>query len=1396
MSIGPVPRVFLSYARKDGEAFATALRRRLATEHPDITLWQDRAQMEGGVGWWRQIEEALAQTKFLVIVMTPAAMASEMTRREWRHARQNGAFVYPVKGVPDSALDFSSLPNWMQKAHFFDIGRFADGEWRGEKEWDTFVAYLKSDHEPLRVPFMAPDLPPSIVQRPVQFDELLKLLIDPVRERPLAVTAALEGAGGFGKTTLALSLCHDPRIIEAFDDGVLWTSLGQKPRLLDELTRLVQAVTGRPMVFIDEAQAAHRLAETLEERQCLIVIDDLWERSHLKYFLQGAPRCARLITTRRSDLPGITSRVRVDRMSAAEGTRLLAAAFPSGTIDAASLELIVGRVEAWPLLLTLIAGVIQRRIGQGESEASAFAYMQRAFEKRGVTAFDRDDASERNEAVRYSVAMSLDQLPSADGERFRELAIFPESTSIPLDVLGRLWKFADLDDTSAAAQRLAAVSLITLDLGRGVVSIHDVLRDFLNREIADPSPLHARLIATYRDLLALPDTYSWRWLPYHLRHAGQSDQLRALLLSPRWLVAKARAVGPHALIGDFDLVDNDHDCATVQEALRLAMPALAEEADQLYEQLRGRLPVPAPPTLEAFQKRLVTEAPVPWLRSRWPNLGRAGGRQIQSLVHGSAVNGALPLADDRFLSWTHQGTLCTWDLTTAEGHPIAAHEGAVFGALRTRDGRILSWGRDRTLQVRNLERDDVRALTGHRDWINGVRLLADGRALSWSYDRTLSVWNLETGERTVLAGHGDSVDGALQLADGRVLSWSRDGTVRAWNLGSRHRLTLTEGTSRVNGATPLADGRVVSWNQDGTLTVWDLVKKRGHGLAGHKTAVDGVLPLADGRLLSWSHDGVARLWSLAAATESWELRGHKDAIAGALALPANRAVTWSRDRTLRVWDLGARESRVLAGHSGGVVGATILPGDYLLSWSSDSTLRIWNLDSGDSRSLRGHEAAIGGALPFPNGRALSWSRDGTVRIWALDHADAADGSERAGQVVDILRAPDGRALSWNDGDPQLRLWNVSTNESQLLAGHTKSIGGAQLLGDQRALSWGADGDLRVWDLATGDSRILRGHKESIGGPHITPLEDGRVVSSDVTDTLRLWTLDTGEGRIIATGEAIASVLPLPGGRLLSWSASHRFLRLTDLVVSESRLLSGHDHPIGGVELLPDGAVLSWSDDLSLRVWHLETSESRPLIGHTDIINGVLVLPNHRVLSWSRDRTIRIWDLATGASRVLTGHTRSINGVSMLPNGRVLSWSRDRTLRVWHLEMDDVVALSGHTHNVTNTLLLPSGEVLSWSSDVRRGGIIEDGSVRVWNLATATGRVLTRHAARVIDVKLLPDGRVMSWSNDRSLRVRRPESDDKELAYWFDATPVRVAVGPPPELLVGDSLGRVHALEFS
>jgi hypothetical protein len=434
----PKPRVFLSYARKDGEAFATNLRRRLQEEESEITLWQDRAEMEGGVGWWKQIEEALDHVRFLVIVMTPAAMQSEMTRKEWRYARQRGVNVYPVKGCPDGELNYASLPNWMRKAHFFDLDR----------EWETFVNYLKSDREPKRVSFMAPDFPEGFVQRPREFKQLIAQLVEEKRECPIAITTALQGAGGYGKTTLAVALCHDDQIIGAFDDGILWITLGQNPNILGELTKLYETLTGDQPDFVDETQGKLKLREKLENRNCLLVIDDVWQKAHLEPFLEGGKQtCARLITTRRLDLVMDTRRVRVDEMMPEESVALLAARLPGEhrRRDLQPFLHLARRLMEWPLLLNLAAGVIRARLELGDTLERALDYTNRTYEKRGLIAFDSKDAARRNDAVAKSIAATLELLDQVERTRLNELAIFPEDSEVPLRIIEFLWGLDDLE---------------------------------------------------------------------------------------------------------------------------------------------------------------------------------------------------------------------------------------------------------------------------------------------------------------------------------------------------------------------------------------------------------------------------------------------------------------------------------------------------------------------------------------------------------------------------------------------------------------------------------------------------------------------------------------------------------------------------------------------------------------------------------------------------------------------------------------------------------------------------------------------------------------------------------------------------------------------------------------
>lgn len=77
-------------------------------------------------------------------------------------------------------------------------------------------------------PFMAPELPPDFVSRPTEFAQIITLLLDQ-QFASVAISTVLRGTGGFGKTTLATAVCHDPDVRAVFSDGILWVTLGERP---------------------------------------------------------------------------------------------------------------------------------------------------------------------------------------------------------------------------------------------------------------------------------------------------------------------------------------------------------------------------------------------------------------------------------------------------------------------------------------------------------------------------------------------------------------------------------------------------------------------------------------------------------------------------------------------------------------------------------------------------------------------------------------------------------------------------------------------------------------------------------------------------------------------------------------------------------------------------------------------------------------------------------------------------------------------------------------------------------------------------------------------------------------------------------------------------------------
>jgi hypothetical protein len=270
-------RIFISYSTRDGSDAARSLRQRLESE--GFAIWQDVVGLKGGRDWWSQIEQTLRapSLEHVVLVVSAGALERPVIRQEIRLARQEGVQVTPVRA--SDQLSFASMPRWL--GHVLDLAK--------PEHWKVLVNTLAAPSQQTRVPMMAPEPPPDYVARPGEFETLKQRLIDRTGDAR-ANTAALKGAGGYGKTTLAKALAHDPDVQTAYFDGILWAELGEQPNdLRDTLIDLITTLTGTRVTFDTVEAASTAFAEALGGRRILLVIDDAWRAEDVRPFLQGGP---------------------------------------------------------------------------------------------------------------------------------------------------------------------------------------------------------------------------------------------------------------------------------------------------------------------------------------------------------------------------------------------------------------------------------------------------------------------------------------------------------------------------------------------------------------------------------------------------------------------------------------------------------------------------------------------------------------------------------------------------------------------------------------------------------------------------------------------------------------------------------------------------------------------------------------------------------------------------------------------------------------------------------------------------------------------------------------------------------------------------------------------------
>jgi NB-ARC domain-containing protein/uncharacterized protein DUF4062 len=394
-------------------------------------------------------------------------------------------------------------------------------------------------------PFQAPALSDQYVERSGLLARL-KTLAVPTRSEvgPSVTRIILYGPGGAGKSVVASALAHDPEVQSVYSDGVLWASLGQDGNPLQRLSDWGRALKD-PAVgtigYADQRTAVAQLRTLLNDRACLLVVDDARDALSVKEaFLVGGRRCLLVVTTRWREVGSAIGAtwVEVGEMTPSEATALLerwTGAIPAADRDiASSLSREFGYL---PLALELMGARVAR--------LGSWTEYQVFWDTQGLESLKRGRRAEgKEDNLEDSFEVSLEAVPSADRDQYLQLAVFPQREYFPASAAAVLLG-CSTSDASELLLDLADQALVSRRSKHGAeFTLTNLFHEFVTSRLgqAGLARAHSAIVDGYRKLS--PDgwaggpneRYYFENLSRHLAASGKAAEAHALI-NRRWMKA-------------------------------------------------------------------------------------------------------------------------------------------------------------------------------------------------------------------------------------------------------------------------------------------------------------------------------------------------------------------------------------------------------------------------------------------------------------------------------------------------------------------------------------------------------------------------------------------------------------------------------------------------------------------------------------------------------------------------------------------------------------------------------------------------------------------------------------------------------------------------------------------
>ena len=326
--------------------------------------------------------------------------------------------------------------------------------------------------------------------------ELLKATIDPSNYE---ATLTITGAGGFGKTSTAISLCHHCRVKENFTDGFVFIELGPQatePKI--KLRAIYNLLTGEQCDINIVEQKINQLTSEYYHN-LLVIIDDVWHVEDAEPLVRAFANCKTVLTTRMNDIvkyiPSKQS-VIIGPMTQSEAISLLTSGVISNSQlsqeDVSLLDELAQDVHLWPLLLSLIRGQLSHNLKQYHlSYCEAIQNIKAKLHHKGLTAFDKNNIEaiykSRKLAVKACIETTLDSLTESSSNKLKSFILYTGiGTSLETAVLNVLWNISkqEAEDTVDILWAFGLVQFIDImmppsSITKRCAEVHAVISQYI-----------------------------------------------------------------------------------------------------------------------------------------------------------------------------------------------------------------------------------------------------------------------------------------------------------------------------------------------------------------------------------------------------------------------------------------------------------------------------------------------------------------------------------------------------------------------------------------------------------------------------------------------------------------------------------------------------------------------------------------------------------------------------------------------------------------------------------------------------------------------------------------------------------------------------------------------------